>query len=156
MLGNFPTQNFHIQYAQSLLQLKCLTDLTIYAKFIKWKNYSSLWRETISCVCLRLSQATDINGMSCVLHVTSLDLEEGGSMLPLKVGNCLPIDTLSYSSGLFFIILLWEPQILQFVLIKCCCFSSILNCILLTSYMYRLYEAYWKGSKLTTRTDNGN
>lgn len=106
----FPTQNFHIQYAQSLLQLKrLLLTLTIHAEFMKWKNYTYLWRGTISCVCLRLSQATDC------MSLTGLDLEEGSSMLPLKIGNYLPINTLSYSSGLIFISLLWEPQIVQFM-----------------------------------------
>jgi len=57
-------------------------------------------------VCLSLSQATDVNFMSSVFHVTGIDLEEGGSMLPLKVGNCLPLKTLSYSSGLIFLNLL--------------------------------------------------
>lgn len=56
--------------------------------------------------CWSLSQATDVNLMSCVFHVIGIDLEEGGSMLPLKVGNCLPIKTPSYSSGLIFLSLL--------------------------------------------------
>jgi hypothetical protein len=57
------------------------TDFNNTCKVYEMKElYFLMKRDHKLLLCLRLSQATDINLMCHVLHVTGLDLEEGSSL----------------------------------------------------------------------------